>query len=589
MKFLLRYVLFGCAALCFLACSENASDEDVKKVDMNKLIVQVSRLCIQTPEQALLLIDSVQSAKYIQDHQADFLKAIVFSQDDAMMDSARILLEGLMDHDSIKNNAHQRANVMGMLVTLNRIKKNDEQVLFWATKLLEQMRELGDESETLSIQVEIGLALTQLGQVEEGLQKIDEAINKLDKQRKFTQMEALLHAMKRKIRVMNKLEDYQASIALAERIVLKATDYREHQKDYEDQTSHQPQTPEALEDYCNNHIAQAYAFLAYAYASEGNRSKDLIRVKHIQQARKYVHLFENTKFGQTCTGRKLICSTWFKIGDYNKMETTYKEMIHKWGADTLQVAYAEILNQLAQSSYYQKRYDKSFDYWMRYAKLTEQLNTRSKQEIAQDYAARYHEQEQKHIIHTKEAELAKKNIIIIVTFLFILIFMLTSIYFYHIRRRIADKNRALVKIINELQDVKTTKEVKEETVAPVTTDENGKNKEERAANKLFSQIDDYIRSQRLYTDPNLQRQDVLDHFSINKNTLSALFNEHNGGLSFPAYINNIRLEEGQRLLRDNPEMSITDIANSIGFSAPNFREQFKKKYGITPTEFRQNL
>ncbi len=583
---LFRYLLFLYSVFCILSCTRSESDTDVQKADMNEMITQITRICVQNPQKALFIIDSIHASKQIEDHQADFLRAIVYSQDDAMIDSARILLEGLMEHDSIRNNTLQRANIMGMLVTLNRIKKNDEQVLYWATQLLEQMRKVGDDSEILSIEVEIGLALFQLGQQEEGLKKIDRAINSMDKIRKFTQLEACLHAMKRKIRVMNKLEDYQASIKIAERIILKVNDFKDHPEEYEDETSHQPDTPEEIDAYCDNHIAQAYAYLAEAYASIGRLSSGFIQVKNMQMARKYAGFFENMKFGKTCAGRKFICSTWFKIGEYGKMEETYTEIKNKMGSDTMQVFYATMLYHLAQSSYYQGKYDDSFNYWKRYSDITQQLNTRSMQEIAQDYAARYHEQEQKHIIHKAEAELAKKNIIIFVTFFFIIISTITSIYFYRMRQRIAYKNRALVNVINELQDFKDTKE---EPVQAQTNVDVEKNKEETRPNELFSRIDEYIRSERLYTDPNLQRQDILDHFSINKNILSAVFNEHNGGLSFPAYINNLRLEEGQHLLRNNPEMTITDIANAVGFSAPNFREQFKKKYGITPTEFRQNL
>ncbi len=586
---MLRYLLFLCSVFSLLSCSRSTSDKVTHEVDMDEMVTQITRICVQNPQKALLIIDSVRAASHIEPHQADFLRAIVYTQDDAKIDSARILLEGLIEHDSVKKSVHQRANVMGMLITLNRIKKNDEQVLYWATQLLEQMREMGSEDEIQSIQVEIGLALTQLGHPEEGLKKIDDAINNLDKIRKFTQLEACLHAMKRKIRVMNKLEDYQASIAIAERIILKVTDFKEHPQEYKDNSGHLPDTPEEIEAYCNNHTAQAYAFLAYAYASTGNQSNSLAGIKNIQLARKYAGLFENMKYGQTCSGRKLISSTWFKLGEYGKMETTYRDIMDKWGNDTLQVSYATMLYHMAQASYYQSRYQDSFDYWKRYADITEKLNTHSMQAIAQDYAARYHEQEQKHIIHKAEAELARKNIILFVTFIFVIIAIISSFYFYHIRKRIDDKNRALVKVINELQDVKDIKDVKDHPDQTKTDEEKESTKMESRPSRLFSQIDEYIRSERLYTDPNLQRQDVLDHFSINKNTLNALFNEHNGGLSFPAYINNLRLEEGQHLLRSNSAMTITDIANAIGFSAPNFREQFKKKFGITPTEFRQNL
>jgi AraC-like DNA-binding protein len=36
-------------------------------------------------------------------------------------------------------------------------------------------------------------------------------------------------------------------------------------------------------------------------------------------------------------------------------------------------------------------------------------------------------------------------------------------------------------------------------------------------------------------------------------------------------------------------MSLTDIAESVGFTPSTFRDQFKRQFGMTPSEYRQNL
>ncbi len=589
----LKLLVSLCSVCVILSCSSDTTTTTQPTDHHEELLIKISRLTAQNPNQALAIIDSAQNSNQIPDYQADFLRAIVFTQDDAKIDSARTLLEELLEHDTIQNNVQLRMNVLAQLVSLNRIRKNNERVLYWATQLLQLSRNEGYEVGTLATQVEIGLALTGLGHIEEGLRNIDEAISQLDEIRKFEQLDACLLAMKRKIRVMNEQHNYQASIALAERIILKVSDFKDHPQEYNDHSPHFPNNAEERKAYCDSHIAHAYAFLAYAYASIGTEKDQLVRVKNMEMATKYAHLFEQMEYGKTCNGRKLISSTWFKMGEYKKMEDTYAELREKWQDDTMQTSYATMLNHMAQAAYFKGKYEESFDYWKRYSDITQELNTNAMRTAAQEYAARYHEQEQKHLIHKANDELAKKNIIIYVILLLAILTTATSFYFFQMRRRIGDKNRALVKIINELQDVKEVKEAQKTTTTKVTQDEETQVttpvKENEHANDLFLKIDEYIRSERLYRDPNLQRQDVLDHFSINKNTLSALFSEHNDGLSFPAYINNIRLEEGQHMLRHHPEMTITDIANAIGFSAPNFREQFKKKFGITPTEFRQNL
>ena len=67
-----------------------------------------------------------------------------------------------------------------------------------------------------------------------------------------------------------------------------------------------------------------------------------------------------------------------------------------------------------------------------------------------------------------------------------------------------------------------------------------------------------------------------------------MLNDHAGGLSLPAYLNTVRLDAAYDLLHNQPDQSITDIAAAVGFTPQNLRLQFKKRYGLTPTEYRQN-
>lgn len=60
-------------------------------------------------------------------------------------------------------------------------------------------------------------------------------------------------------------------------------------------------------------------------------------------------------------------------------------------------------------------------------------------------------------------------------------------------------------------------------------------------------------------------------------------------LSFKQYLNRIRLEEAKKLLR-TPELSVKEIAYSVGYSSTNhFSRVFKKYEAITPTEFRDQI
>ena len=106
---------------------------------------------------------------------------------------------------------------------------------------------------------------------------------------------------------------------------------------------------------------------------------------------------------------------------------------------------------------------------------------------------------------------------------------------------------------------------------------------------LFKTIDTCIRQNRLYAKVDLMREDIMQRFGIGRHHLNDQLNTFADGMSFPQYINSIRMEIAYDLLTNHPEMTIGDIAREVGFTAPNLRFQFKRCYGITPAEYRAGL
>lgn len=59
------------------------------------------------------------------------------------------------------------------------------------------------------------------------------------------------------------------------------------------------------------------------------------------------------------------------------------------------------------------------------------------------------------------------------------------------------------------------------------------------------------------------------------------------GISPADFIRNVRLKRAAQLLADNPGLSINEVSIRVGFSTPrNFSTQFKKMFGVLPSEYR---
>lgn len=91
------------------------------------------------------------------------------------------------------------------------------------------------------------------------------------------------------------------------------------------------------------------------------------------------------------------------------------------------------------------------------------------------------------------------------------------------------------------------------------------------------------------SDPSLLIADVAKKNCMTPKTLERLFRK-NTGLAPGAYLASLRLERAAELLRNNPELSVTEVAFHCGFSdSAYFSRAFRKKYAASPREYRKKV
>ena len=261
------------------------------------------------------------------------------------------------------------------------------------------------------------------------------------------------------------------------------------------------------------------------------------------------------------------------------------------GADTLNDDYAIILRSRAlaafakakeaeansQFSIVNSQLKSAYDFQARNADLSKIISDSLHRSEAHDYAARYHAQEQQLEIQEHQAKAERSHLMSLAIAVVALLAIAFALYFFHQKRIVTEKNRALVRMINEQAFLG-------DSTAELSTPLPDREGPEEG---LFNSIDSAIRTDRLYANMGLQRQDICDRFDISRHALNDLLTAYADGQSFPQYINTIRLEEALRLLRDTSSKTLSTIATDVGFTPANLREQFKRKYGITPAEYRR--
>jgi len=543
------------------------------------------------PERALMLLDSALLLGNVDEFHGQVFRATIYSKSlmEQCQDSAIVICKALLLHDSVKNNPDNLESVLNLLITTSRSKADDNEYLRWATEKAELCRRQGEEVELLRTEAEIGLIMTHLGQTEEGIAKLDNCIHQLDVPGSVDRMDAFIIAVKRKMDVLIDIGHYTEIPPLAQRVLNRLEHYEQHAQEYAEDSyrlswSDTPNDRNRYIDFCR---AQAHGFMAIAYARMGNT----------QKGHEHLASFNQSDYGKTFSARRMILPAQMDLGLYDEAMDTYHQLVQRMGTDTLNMNYARLLRDSAIVMHYKGRSAEAYALMERHTQLSKLLSDSLHKSEAHDYAARYHAKEQQLKIQEMESESQQKTIIAIAVTLLLILVTIALFYYHRQRQYIVRKNQILVRMINKNDHLIIEDDTPEEAMANDDTEqvEDGMTAQKGVEPPLvkidaedFSTIDSIIRSERLYARSNLQRQDICNRFGISRIMLNSMLFQHRGDASLPQYINSLRVEEAMKLLRSRPDMTITGIAETVGFSPANLRKQFIRNFGMTPLEYRQN-
>ncbi|WP_417800896.1 helix-turn-helix domain-containing protein [Tenacibaculum sp.] len=109
------------------------------------------------------------------------------------------------------------------------------------------------------------------------------------------------------------------------------------------------------------------------------------------------------------------------------------------------------------------------------------------------------------------------------------------------------------------------------------------------ADLLNRQLDFLMKEEELYKATDIKLSDVSSKIEISSHKLSQFLND-NLGKSFASFLNEYRIEEAKKLLRENHKITLESIGFEAGFSSKsNFYATFKKIVGLTPAQYQKQF
>ena len=107
----------------------------------------------------------------------------------------------------------------------------------------------------------------------------------------------------------------------------------------------------------------------------------------------------------------------------------------------------------------------------------------------------------------------------------------------------------------------------------------------RSLSKPILDCCDYI---NMHLEEKLSLRELAERFKYSETYLSRKFREETGR-SFKEYIRSQRLDQAKALLKDS-SLDIRDISDRLHFCSPSyFSEQFKAEFGVSPTQWREQM
>ena len=85
--------------------------------------------------------------------------------------------------------------------------------------------------------------------------------------------------------------------------------------------------------------------------------------------------------------------------------------------------------------------------------------------------------------------------------------------------------------------------------------------------QMFQYINDVIVREKLFLNPKFERQTIMDRFNLSKERVGAIFSKGSIFTKLTNYVQQLRLEYAAKLISENQEMTIVQIASECGLAA----------------------
>lgn len=521
------------------------------------------------PERALTLIDSAVIVGNLSWQRGEYLKAVTLYGGMHDMDAARQTCLDMLEQKEALSDTATLENTYMLLAGIEYTQGNHPAIIRYATEASRLAHLLNLPAEIGNAESLIAQSMAQTGRTDEGIERLQNTIAELRQLNTFKGVTAYHETSKKLVRIYLDNLRFAEVVPVCEASLERIGELESHPEHFSGMK--EGFDPSEFIDYAKG---QTLAYLTIAYARMGEFAK----------ARKTEAAVFRTQWSQSIDCDKIMSAAYAYMGEFDRFEQAMSRFENSY-PDTINPNYVICLEQRSEAARMQGHIDEALSYMQRAYLIRDSLDARNQREELNKLATEYHLQEEQFIRQQKETE-AKRARTVIVALIIGLVATIGFLVWVFRQKRLEDKkNRVLAREIAEAITYKEKWLEREEL--GVKSEALRVESEVDPDRALFLQIQELVIREKLFLDPSLDRQTLVDRLGLSKERIGAAFAKGSPFKSLIEFLNDCRLPYAAKLLTERPDLSIAEVAKESGFpSADTLGRNFKQRFTLTPTQFR---
>ena len=578
-RIIVSLILF--AVLAMTGCTGNGGASNEPQ-DAVTIYTEAKAMSIHRtePERALVMIDSAVIVGNITPSRSEYLRALTQYAGMHNYPLARQMCLDLLENKEASADTATLQQTYRLLTSIEYVSGDFPAVIRYATEASRLAHALDMPGEAGAMEGYIAQAMAQTGRTDEGVERLKDVIGELRQKYSFQVSKDYQSTSKKLLHILIDYERFDEAIPVCEAMLERLDELENHPERFSDL-----QDSGAPADYLDFARGQTLAFLTVAYARLATAHADnpALHAQYLAKGLETETKVFQTKWSQSTDCDKMMIGAYHHLGQFDRFDQTAERLETYWKerGDTINYSYFIGLELCSRASEMRGRYADALHYYQRAFDVHDSLDYHNQRDQLAELATVYHLQEEQLARQQAEADARFSRWITVAIVIALIIALTFAVYFFYKRRETLRKNRALAQQITEALAYKDKYDAEQE---PQPQPENPATLSDA---DLFQFLRDAILRDRLYLDPQLDRQALVDRFGLSKERIGAAFAKGSSYKSLIDFLSDCRLPHAAKLLADRPDLSIADVARESGFpSADTFSRNFRQKYALTPSQFR---